>query len=505
MQMDDAVARARVCDAEGDTDALAELLDAHVLELYFGVPQAEFGSMLTAIPPEHLQDRPRALLAAATFLSTGHDAAIASPQFAAAAAEDPELRLWQGLSTAWRDRLLGDVTTAYAQMRGLADEIPTVSMPLDPANGMRLCVLAQAALSAVLAGEFVDALVLYERSLLIAPTGGMDFFTRGSHLRSGLIHALWGDPEVARIHRELAASVPRTSSWLEDQLDNERDLLDALLSAPDEATTSFAVALRLTYRPMSESWPLFVSALFQLGALSGSRPEARERILAIRATGLGLPAGVGFSGSVLGRTLAFDSILDGNAGRAEQEIAETDRSHWQSRVIDGLITLIGSGAGSAAVAGRIAAEIGVQTTGLRQAEQRRLGLRALAEFRGGDEHSATQTLATAAAGVVPPPIDITTAIELFSPPLARLASERIDGWPAPHDDDAEGLFSTPALRDSEVRVLAELGRGRSRSQTAAALLLSENTVKSHQRALYRKLRARNAAQAVAEGRRRGII
>ena len=69
--------------------------------------------------------------------------------------------------------------------------------------------------------------------------------------------------------------------------------------------------------------------------------------------------------------------------------------------------------------------------------------------------------------------------------------------------DAARRGSAPT--EAELRVLAELARTSSRAQIAAVLYLSESTVKSHLRRLYRRLGADSRATALAAARERGLL
>ncbi|KSW23779.1 response regulator transcription factor [Cellulomonas sp. B6] len=64
---------------------------------------------------------------------------------------------------------------------------------------------------------------------------------------------------------------------------------------------------------------------------------------------------------------------------------------------------------------------------------------------------------------------------------------------------------TPVLTKREIEVLVGMSHGRSNAQIGQELFLSEDTVKTHARRLFRKLGASDRAQAVAIGLRRGII
>ncbi|GLZ78144.1 hypothetical protein Afil01_29510 [Actinorhabdospora filicis] len=61
------------------------------------------------------------------------------------------------------------------------------------------------------------------------------------------------------------------------------------------------------------------------------------------------------------------------------------------------------------------------------------------------------------------------------------------------------------LSERELEVLAGLSQGHSNAQIAARLFISEDTVKTHTRRLYRKLGASDRAHAVATAFRAGLL
>jgi DNA-binding NarL/FixJ family response regulator len=69
----------------------------------------------------------------------------------------------------------------------------------------------------------------------------------------------------------------------------------------------------------------------------------------------------------------------------------------------------------------------------------------------------------------------------------------------------EGSVSAPNLTEREMQVLTGMSRGRSNNEIGKELFLSEDTVKTHARRLFRKLGAADRAQAVAVGFRAGLV
>jgi DNA-binding NarL/FixJ family response regulator len=61
------------------------------------------------------------------------------------------------------------------------------------------------------------------------------------------------------------------------------------------------------------------------------------------------------------------------------------------------------------------------------------------------------------------------------------------------------------LTERELQVLHGMSQGKSNGQIGRELYLSEDTVKTHARRLFRKLSVPNRAQAVAHGFRRGLV
>ncbi len=64
---------------------------------------------------------------------------------------------------------------------------------------------------------------------------------------------------------------------------------------------------------------------------------------------------------------------------------------------------------------------------------------------------------------------------------------------------------TPTLTERELQVLRGMSDGKSNAEIGRELFVSEDTVKTHARRLFRKLGARDRAHAVASGFRLGLV
>jgi DNA-binding NarL/FixJ family response regulator len=65
--------------------------------------------------------------------------------------------------------------------------------------------------------------------------------------------------------------------------------------------------------------------------------------------------------------------------------------------------------------------------------------------------------------------------------------------------------AAPELTEREMQVLHGMSQGRSNAEIGRELYLSEDTIKTHARRLFRKLGAKDRAEAVATGFRRGMM
>ncbi|MDP9433175.1 MAG: response regulator transcription factor [Actinomycetota bacterium] len=78
--------------------------------------------------------------------------------------------------------------------------------------------------------------------------------------------------------------------------------------------------------------------------------------------------------------------------------------------------------------------------------------------------------------------------------------------PATHRQRPMPEFGTPpSLTEREMQVLRGMSQGKSNGMIGRELYLSEDTVKTHARRLFRKLKVNDRAQAVALGFRYGLV
>jgi DNA-binding NarL/FixJ family response regulator len=95
--------------------------------------------------------------------------------------------------------------------------------------------------------------------------------------------------------------------------------------------------------------------------------------------------------------------------------------------------------------------------------------------------------------------------------LAQAIQDVAEGRSVLDPNVTEGIFDRiggrPAniLSDRELGVLQELTHGRTTREIAEKLFVSEETIKTHLKQIFRKLKVRDRTEAVAEAFRRGLV
>jgi DNA-binding NarL/FixJ family response regulator len=126
----------------------------------------------------------------------------------------------------------------------------------------------------------------------------------------------------------------------------------------------------------------------------------------------------------------------------------------------------------------------------------RPGLKVLL-ISGAGRISNSAARACGATGFVPkdwPAADIARAVRMVGLGMSMFES-----------DDEQDAPAGPGLSQREQEVLKLVATGATNREIAAQLHLSPHTVKEHTSALYRKLEARNRADAVQRAQRMGIL
>jgi len=486
----------------GEHELVAELFCQHPIEMWFAARPSELQTLLSRIPRPNLRRDPIAALTYRMVMAES-DRLAGTPRPPEMSANDDEpARELLAFAEAGELRLRGgDPVRAYQTMRGLSLVVDAVPQLVDATRGGRSFVIGQTAISALLAGRLDDALALFEKSLTAPVPAPLRFFRRDAHLRMGLIHALYGEPARAARHLAESRTVERTSCWPEEHLDWDERLLSALLAPEGEASSGLDEIIAVSAGHMGELWPMYVAGIGRLAVLARRGEAGRRRIEELADAGIAGSNRNGLSGSIIPVNLAIDALLAGAVSRAKPLIEAADPRFWQTKLLSALQAI---SAGAFARAVRVARSAGAQTRHLQQAEELRLLTVALAHFGAGNERGALEALRDLPTERGRLGVQLLTT---FSPKLLEFAAARLPSWEdaLPSGAHSTGVLDRVAFTERELEILAGLGRGEDRATIARTLFLSVNTIKTHQRSLYRKLGVSTASDAIREGRRRALL
>jgi two-component system nitrate/nitrite response regulator NarL len=123
----------------------------------------------------------------------------------------------------------------------------------------------------------------------------------------------------------------------------------------------------------------------------------------------------------------------------------------------------------------------------------------------GDEITLDRAIALGARGYLAPDVDRSELAAVAAHSLTSSVVSQGGGDAERNNGDDPDPAALVELTKREMEVLIGMSHGRSNSQIGADLFLSEDTVKTHARRLFRKLGASDRAQAVAMGLRQGLI
>lgn len=487
---DDVSAALRELRDRGPRERIAACFEEHYIEVWFSLPPAELKTVLDAAPDVHPQTHPvftyiRSLLRGESvpLLGDAYEGGLK--------ASDPVVHTTLLAMAVLEARLHGELRTAIELSDQIALKVPGNAL-LDGSRGNASFMFTQAGITRMLAGDFAAALGAFERVKWTSPPSALRFFVRDAHAKAALIHALVGDPDLARRELAEAESIARTASWAEPLVDTTVRLAQVALDGAHRPEVLAELAA-LPRQSIGEMWPFFVMALTP--AVCAGAPGATELLDALESSNLpGASKGEGLTGSVFALVRAAHAAHAGHISAARTALAAADHEMV-------LVCLANAGlaldSGSPARACALAVQTGEGTVGLRQLELWRLSVLLLVH-RAKGEDAAAAAARDHALRLADKLGTVTTTV------VGHAVRTQIDALLRGEEavmTESVALVLTPR----ELEVLEHLAAGISRREIAEKLFVSENTVKTQVSSLYRKLDASSRAELLALAHTRGLI
>lgn len=475
---------------EGPQERIAAVFEEHYIEAWFGLDPVELRSVLNAATEREVRTRPivgyiRSLLRGETvpLLSDVRQNGVKTLR----ASERGAVVAMAVLES----RLRGELSTAMQLAERLGADAPAANALVDGSLGTASFMSLQAGITRMLAGDFARALADLERVKWTAPPAALTFFVRDAHAKAALVHAIAGDPELARRALASARQVQRTNSWAEALVDATAQLAEVIIDRNADST-ALGQLLATGRTEIGEMWPLFILSLAP-AVLSGDAGAA-HMLAAMEGAALpGSKSSQGLTGSAAALVRAAQAAEAGHLSEARAALVAADPDLPLTKLVQAGAAL-DSGMPGQALA--IALDVAAHTAGLRQLELWRLSILHLGHRALGEEDAAQASLDQArplAAGL--------GAIAL---PVSGSARAQIQSLL--HDVPLPATAPTAlSLTPRELEVLVRLAAGISRREIAEQLFVSINTIKTQVSSLYRKLGVRDRGTLLAEAYRRGLI
>lgn len=485
----------------GDYARTAALLNNDPLSAWFGLSTERFGEIIATLVREH-SDLSMFVRAMDSIFSMSEDERTGPLDNAAAGAinlaELGEENVVAVVGQSFMMRVQGRPVEALRLSR-LAGEQGVLQPLFEGDDGLGLFSALQHGVTAMLAGDFTEALTSLTRARLHVMTPSLAFLSRDACVKKAMMHAAYGDSERAIMLLEEADQIPRTESWAEELIDAGAAIATTMLPTenPEQALQRLN---EIPLRAVGEMWPYYVLAVHRVLLAAGDQGGAQQRLAMFEAFPLPRVEGEGFSGSVLLVTGAMSAMLRGDLAEAREQLERADGSIAITRIIQAVLELV---AGRPREALSVTAGLHEQTRGLRKLEIWRLAIIANAHLMMGarDDCAGVLEFALGLPGGVRQ-----EELPHFTAAVREFARSRFEEWPREENEIPDWFPTTAeALSDRELDVLHDLAGGRSREEIARSQFISLNTLKAHLRSIYRKLEVNSRAAAVLEAERRGVL
>lgn len=482
-----------------DYAALAKAIQNNILAAHFGLEPQIFQSMLRDLVQSGADRNgfARGLLAIFAAGSEGGKLptvpdGVALPFTVGAIAD---------LGMVMKLRLAGRSHEAPALLDRLDKHNGGIAPIFSDSSGMGITIPVQAGMTAMLAGQVKRAADYFARAQMQPMVPGLPFLTRDAYAKEALVHAAFGRMHDAKRALSQASLVPRLNSWVEPGIDATLELARAFC----ETENSEAAVERIdsiSLHALGELWPFYVIGLRRAYGRTGRYRELLDRVSSFEKMPFPRISGKGLSGSVFTVARVTAHIATGDYELARELLKEADPKYVGSKVA--LIHLeLATGRLQGAL--KAAERLGdADASSLWKIDLWRLSGLSTAYLRLGRHDEAREALRLTFAGG----LDVDDLQE-FPDDVLDFAADQIAGWPMRDISKPKVVESVPdssaRLTGREFQVIRMLAQKKTQQEIAEEFYVSRNTIKTHIRAIYRKLDVSSRQAAVLRAEREGWL
>lgn len=487
----------------GQYDQAVRLIERNVLATFYGVESGRLKIILEQLLSENV-DR-HGIVKGMLLMFPGREGAEQTQKGMPALGPTPEVNVMlHSLAALASKRLRGLAHRTRKELRRLDERVHLVDQLFGSADGWGLIIPVQSGITAMLSGDFARALKYYAQAQMQPLVHPLAFFTRDAYAKAALLHATFGDEREARTALEQAAKIPRTISWVEQYVDSTVHLTEAMLSH-DGAESAVERMNEIPLHLIGELWPYYIIALERLYERAGRQREIGDRLSMLENAPLPRIDGESVAGSVFPVARATINLRRGDIEVARQLLSEADPDYVGTQLVLVHLELSQSRTRQAL---SLATKFGAEPAyaGLRQISVWRHSTLALVQLRADQHGEAEVTLRNML--LLPGGVRDGDASS-FSPAVLEFAERRVEGWPSlapvqnrfsPHE-----RHHSTRLSARELQVVRLLAGDATQQDIARQLFVSPNTLKTHIRAIYRKLGVNSRRSAVLRAGQEGWL
>lgn len=402
----------------------------------------------------------------------------------------------------YKYRREGHVIAALSLAKKFQNHLGQMQTVFTSADGWSLHASMQVGISAMLAGDCVEALAAFTRAQLHPPVPRFSFLARDARIKAALIHAFSSDSATAKSLLQPAMSYRKTSSWLETEISAHQVLVETIIQQDDKEVALEKLA-SISMEASGELWPFYVVACYRTFGTVNDYEEIEQCLETLDKTKLSSKPGEGFTGSVMPLKRALLAMREGHGAQIQSFIDQADPDLTYTQLMLAASYLY---AGQPQQAAQLASQLRKTTRGFRLLELRRIAILAASQYQAQQEAECITTLQHAVE--MPKSISL-LEVPLFSVETQRLAIAKVPTWPAQNEQPSIFLSNLPKagpeLTSREIEIVGYLSEGHTRTTMAEKLNISVNTLKTHLRSTYKKLDVSSAQEAISSAQQRGLL
>lgn len=481
-----------------DYAALSEAIENNILAAHFGLQPQAFQSMMKAIIQSGADRNgfARGLLAIFSAGSEGGKIptvpeGVALPYTVEAIAD---------LGMVMKLRLAGRSHEAPVLLDRLDKHSGAIAPIFSDSSGMGIVIPVQAGITAMLAGQVKRAADYFARAQMQPMVPGLPFLTRDAYAKEALVHAAFGRKSDAKRALSQADRIPRLDSWVEPGIDATLELARVFNEADSEAAIERLNSISL--HSLGELWPFYVIGLRRVLGRAGRYRELLNRVASFEQMPFPHIPGKGLSGSVFTVARVTAHIATGDLEVARQRLKKADPDYVASKIASIHLELASERFHAAL---KVAEQVGTDDDSrLWKVDLWRIAGLSSAYLRLGRLDEAREALLLAFAGGLD-----ADDLQEFPDDVLDFAASTIDAWPARDISKSRVVNSVPdssaRLTSREFQVIRMLAQKKTQQEIAEEFYVSRNTIKTHIRAIYRKLDVSSRQAAVLRAEREGWL